>query len=123
MATTVTEAEEFGAAVRHYRTKQGWQRPELAMRLALVDPAGNWTKQKVTNVERGAIRHPPLREIRMLSIVLGCEIADLVWPKPGVVTQEYAIGALDLVGSTPTPLAGDPHPPIERPEIHLPHAA
>lgn len=39
------------------------------------------------------------------------------------VTQEYAIGGLDLVGCTPTPLAGDPHPPIERPEIRLPHAA
>lgn len=78
--STVTEAQEFGDALKRLREGRGWTRPELMRRLQEVDPGYDWSVYKIAHMERGNVRHPQLRHLRLLSIVLGCEIRDLVWP-------------------------------------------
>lgn len=132
MATvTTTGVHEVALRTKALRMDRGWTRESLAKRLGFIDREGEWDADKVIRLEHGRIKHPPIDALRALAIVFGVTSDYLIGleelgpesKRRGVVTQEYAIGGLDLVGCTPTPLAGDPHPPIERPEIRLPHAA
>ena len=95
--STVTEAQEFGDALKRLREERGWTRPELMRRLQEVDPGYDWSVQKIAHLERGNVRHPQLRHLRLLSIVLGCDISDLVWPTGGNRPQRgwYVSGQSD----------------------------
>ena len=95
--TTVAESVEFGANVRHYRDERGWTRPQLAQRLRTVDPLGGWKTSKITNIERGAVRHPTLRTIRLLAIVFGCTTDDLVMTDPSSRTAWFGDSLPDLL--------------------------
>lgn len=87
---TTPESEALGAVVRRRREQRGMTPQQLAQRLEFVDPAG-WDVARVRRLEYGRLRHPPLRTLRALQLVLGLSLDELIWAQPeaDALTRRY----------------------------------
>ncbi len=72
----------------------------MVARLRQVDTQYDWSTSRLVHMERGNVKRPEIRHMRLLAIVLGVEIGDLVWPREargnGPDTIQHFAAASDL---------------------------